>query len=152
MRNTKIVTEYNDNRFGFPVTIHNVQMVEVRGEWIPKINYVHLADAVLRLLSVKPSYLTGNEIRFIRSKFEMTLEDFGKRFYVSHQAVMKWEESKDKATKMAWATEKDIRLFIYKKLFDKGLSDIYNKLEHKPDIAVSKNIEIDTKDLEFALV
>lgn len=152
MRNTKTVTEYVDNRFGFPITIYNVKMVEVRGEWILKINYDSLSDMVLRLLSTKSSYLTGNEIKFIRNRFEMTLEEFGKRFYVSHQAVMKWEESKDKPTKMSWATEKDIRLFIHKKLFDKGLSDIYSMLERKPNIDTSKHIEIDVKSLEFAIV
>ena len=95
MRNTKIVNEYTEDRFGFPVLIHNVTMVEIRGEWLPKINYAKLANNVLKELVIKKSRLTGNELRFIRLKFEMNLEDFGKRFYVSHQAVMKWENTKN---------------------------------------------------------
>lgn len=149
MRNTKIVTEYTENRFGFPVLIHNVTMVEIRGEWLPKINYVKLANDVLKALVLKPSKLTGNELRFIRLRFEMTLEDFGKRFYVSHQAVMKWEDTKDSPTKMNWSTEKDIRLFIYKKLTDKGLLEIYNKLEKKPDSKTIQDTQLDIKEALF---
>lgn len=130
MRNTKIVTEYIDNGFGFPVLIHNVTMVEIRGEWLPKINYAKLANNVLKELVIKKSRLTGNELRFIRLKFEMNLEDFAKRFYVSHPAVIKWENKKDMQTNMNWSTEKDIRLFIYNKLLNEdNFKDIYNQLE-----------------------
>ncbi len=152
MKKEKIVTEYIENRFGFPVILYNVPMVEVRGEWLPKINYARLADAVLKSLANKPSFLTGNEIRFIRNKFEMTLEEFGKRFYVSHQAVMKWEDSKGQPTKMSWATEKDMRLFIYKKLYDRGLLEIYSKLEQRPESSVKQNTGIDIKNLDSVLV
>lgn len=149
MRNTKIVTEYIDRGFGFPVVIHNVTMVEIRGEWLPKINHAQLKDSVLRHLVIKQNFLTGNEIKFIRTAFEMTLEDFGKRFYVSHQAVMKWEDTKDSPTKMNWSTEKDIRLFIYKKLTDKGLLEIYNKLEKKPDSKIIQDNKLDIKEAVF---
>lgn len=149
MRNTKIVTEYIDNGFGFPVLIHNVTMVEIRGEWLPKINYAQLKASVLRHLAIKQNFLTGNEIKFIRTAFEMTLDDFGKRFYVSHQAVMKWEDTKDSPTKMNWSTEKDIRLFIYKKLTDKGLLEIYNKLEKKPDSKIIQDNKLDIKEAVF---
>lgn len=149
MRNTKIATEYIENRFGFPVLIHNVPMVEIRGEWIPKINYNQLSDTVLKELIIKPSFLTGDEIKFIRTKFEMNLDDFGKRFYVSHQAVMKWENTKNSPTKMNWATEKDIRLFIYNKITEKEFLDIYNKLEKKPDSKTIKDTQLDIKEAVF---
>jgi DNA-binding transcriptional regulator YiaG len=147
MRNTKIVTEYTENRFGFPVLIHNVTMVEIRGEWLPKINYVKLANDVLKALALKPSRLTGNELRFIRLRFEMTLYKFAERFDVSHPAVIKWENTKDAPTKMNWSTEKDIRLFIYNKLLNQeNLSDIYNKLEKKPDSKTIQNTQLDIKE------
>ena len=80
-----------------------------------------LNDAVLKALVLKSGFLTGNEIHFIRLHFEMTLENFGRRFGVTHQAVMKWENTKDQITKMNWFTEKDIRLFVYKQITEKLL-------------------------------
>ncbi len=65
---------------------------------------------VLKSLYYKPARLTGSEVKFIRSHFEMTLQDFAKRFDVTHVAVLKWEKSKNNATVMNWETEKDIRL------------------------------------------
>lgn len=149
MRKTKIVTEYIENRFGFPILIHNVKMVEIRNEWMPEINYANLKEKVLRLLASKPTLLTGNELRFIRTSFEMTLEDFAKRFYVSHPAVIKWESKKDMPTNMNWSTEKDIRLFIYTKLLNQdNLKEIYNQLETKAKKDTKQSF-IDIKELEY---
>src|SRR3989338_5645317 len=104
---TKIQKEFIDTGFGFPVRLRNVPMVKVRGDWTPKVNYNSLAQSVLDALAFKASRLTGNEIKFIRTHFEMTLQEFAKRFSVSHVAVLKWEKSKTQATAMSWSTEKD---------------------------------------------
>ncbi len=98
--------------FGFPVTLRNVPMVRSLGVWTPDIDYRTLAREVLRLLALHPSRLTGQEIRFIRHSMDLTLEEFAHRFGVTHPAVVQWEHCGPKATKMAWALEKDIRLEI----------------------------------------
>src|SRR5579863_765149 len=109
---TRIEKEMIDTGFGFDVRLRNVPMIQIRGAWTPNINYKALAEAVLLLLSRKESRLTGHEMRFIRTHFEMTLQEFGRRFCVTHAAVLKWEKSKNKNTNMNWTTEKDVRLFI----------------------------------------
>lgn len=152
MRKTKIEKNYTETRYGFPVIIHNVPMVEKRGEWVAQINYAQLNNALLKSLALKSGFLTGNEIHFIRLHFEMTLESFGKRFGVTHQAVMKWENRKDELTKMNWFTEKDIRLFIYKQLTEKGFSKVYDKLEQIPIVFENKAPEIDIKNLEEVFI
>lgn len=152
MKNTKIEENYLETRYGFPVIIHNVTMVEKRGEWVAKINYSQLNDAILKSLSLKSGFLTGNEIHFIRLHFEMTLENFGKRFGVTHQAVMKWENTKDQITKMNWFTEKDIRLFVYKQITERDFSKVYDKLEQIPSILENKYPEIYIENLEEVLV
>jgi transcriptional regulator with XRE-family HTH domain len=131
----KIKNEFIDTGFGFPVRIRNVSMVKVRGAWTPKINYNHLADAVLNSLAFKPSRLTGAEIKFIRTHFKMTLQEFAKRFCVTHVAVIKWEKTKNHPTVMSWTTEKDVRLFILSKLQVKALLIValYTRLEKVPD-------------------
>jgi hypothetical protein len=107
----KIQKIYQDNGFGFPMTLLNVPLIQVRGEWIPFVNQKELQSLVTQALVVKPARLTGNEVRFIRQFTQMTLEQFAERFDVTHPAVLKWEKTKNAITGMAWTTEKDIRLF-----------------------------------------
>lgn len=116
MRNTKVAKRFVDDGFGFPVVLRNVPMVKVRGVWTPKIDYNKLARSVLLALVESPVRLTGNEIRFIRLHFEMTLESFGERFDVSHPAVIKWEAAGDNLPGLKWPIEKDIRLFVLDRL------------------------------------
>lgn len=113
MKAKKIQKEFIDTGFGFPVKLLNVPMAKVRGVWTPYISYNRLAEAVLTALCNKPARLTGNEVQFIRLHFGMTLQEFAKRFAVSHVAVMKWEKSGRRPTVMSWALEKDLRLFVF---------------------------------------
>jgi len=131
---TKIQNEFVDSGFGFPVRLKNVPMIKIRGVWTPKINYNELAQALLHLLAFKSSRLTGAEIKFIRTHFEMTLQEFSKRFCVTHVAVLKWEKAKKQQTVMGWSIEKDIRLFVLSKLHVKSvlIAQLYTKLESKP--------------------
>lgn len=72
--------------------------------------------------------------QFVRQSFEMTLQEFGKRFDVSHVAVLKWEKSGDKLTPMAWSMEKDLRLFILTRQGSKApeVAALYGELEEVP--------------------
>ncbi len=132
MTEQKIQKSFIDAGFGFPVHLHNVPMIKVRGKWTPNIDYNRLTLAVLYALCEKPVRLTGNEVRFIRLHFEMTLQEFAGRFAVSHAAVIKWEKSKTKSTGMNWASEKDLRLFVLSKLNNRAeaLARLYQELEH----------------------
>lgn len=145
---TKIQKEYLDYGFGFPVRLRNVPMVKVRGEWTPKVDYNLLTRNVLRGLAFKPSRLTGNEIKFIRQHFEMTLQVFAKRFCVTHVAVLKWEKMKDLSTVMNWTTEKDIRLSVLSKLSSKSseLAKLYSELENLPSEKAS-SLYFDIKEI-----
>jgi hypothetical protein len=113
---TKIVAKYVDRGFGFPVVLEHLPMVQVRGKWTPAINYLHLARAVLLQLAALDGRLTGQQVRFVRQHFNLTLQAFATRLGVSHVAVLKWEQRGNKATGMTWSTEKDIRLFIHQQL------------------------------------
>ena len=145
---TKIQKEFLETGFGFPVRLINVPMIKVRGEWTPNVNYNALADEVLLALSRKGSRLTGAEVRFIRTHFEMTLQEFAKRFSVTHVAVLKWEKTKHTATVMGWATEKDVRLFVVTKLGSQApaFAELYSSLETMP-ARKSSLIHLDAQDL-----
>ena len=120
----KIQKRYLDHGLGFPVVLLNAPLVRVRGQWALHVNYNDYQKAILHLLAHKPTRLTGNEVKFVRTFFEMTARAFAERFSVKHPAVLKWEGKGDVSTQMTWSTEKDIRLFILDELQDKA-SDLH---------------------------
>jgi DNA-binding transcriptional regulator YiaG len=140
---TKIQKKYVDHGCGFPVLLHNVTMVKVRNIWTPKINYNEFSKSVVLSLSANKSLLTGNQIKFIRLYFKMTLKEFGQRFCVSHPAVIAWESKENRPTKMDWATEKDIRLEIVKRILGtpEEIGNLFSTLSEKPDRS-SDEIEV----------
>lgn len=134
MKRKRIEKKYVDHGFGFPVIIENVGIAEWHGEEVPMIDHFVLANLLLRSFPDKPARLTGAEIRFIRKFFEMTLLEFGRQFGVSHVAVKKWEDKGMNPTKMSWSTEKDIRMFVVRRL---GLKPsqfvaLYDRLRNEP--------------------
>jgi hypothetical protein len=138
---TKKVREFIDTGFGFPVRLLDVTMVKARGVWTPRIYYNKLAEWVLLTLSRRACPLTGNQVRFIRNHFEMTLQAFARRFGVTHAGVIKWESAGDHSTAMNWSTEKDIRMFIQSKLSadPEKVGDLYKELTtHPADRGIEK--------------
>lgn len=126
----KIERQFVDYGCGFPVLLFNVPMMKVHGKWIPDFDYEMLEKSVLLDLCHKPYKLTGNEVRFVRLHFNMTLQAFAKRFGVQHPTVVKWEKFKNDSTNMTLGTEKDIRLFVIKELRGKRyIGDLYTELE-----------------------
>ena len=105
-------------------------MIQARGVWTPDIDYSVLHKAVLRALAHKPARLTGNEIKFVRHYFELTLTQFGDYFDVSHPAVLKWEGAGDDVPSIKWSIERDIRLFILDRLKEapRRIGELYQGL------------------------
>ena len=113
---TKRVEKFVYGGLGFPIVLRNIVLVKKRDVWTPAIDYNKLQKQVLLALAQKPFSLTGNEIHFIRAYFEMTLENFGKQFGVTHVAVLNWEKTQNKPAKINPTTELCIRLLILEKL------------------------------------
>lgn len=144
--NQKIQKRYIDNSLGFPVVLLNAPMIKVRNQWALNVNYNDYQEIVLSILAFKPARLTGSEVRFIRKYFQMTIRKFAGRFSIKHPAVVKWEKKEDKSTKMAWTTEKDIRLFILDELRRKAteLHRLYKSLKEEakePKYPLKINLE-----------
>lgn len=151
MKKRKVEKMFIDNGFGFPVILLNVPMIEIRGIWTPDIDYIKLTNQVLKSLVFKKSKLTGNEIKFIRLTFEMTLKEFANRFYVTHPCVIKWEKEEDNSTGMNWVTEKDIRLFVFDKISsNEDFRKVYLNLEKDIRDNSLEKTQIDIKELSIA--
>jgi len=107
-------------------------------EDIAMIDYEALSLRALALLATIERRLTGSEVRFIRGCFGHTLQAFASRLSCTHAAVMKWEESRGLHTKMAWSTEKDIRLLVLAGL---GVeADVF--LEHYSRLATGAGFKV----------
>ena len=118
----KVLEKYLYNGLGFPVYLLNVPMIKFDDTWAPDINHELLEKYVLLVLCQQLSPLTGDEVKFIRSWFAMTLQQFGDKFGVTPAGVKKWEDAEDQFTHMNEATEKLIRLYVLDCLFPQKIT------------------------------
>lgn len=119
----KVVKTYIYEGLGFPVELHDVEMIMINGEYAPKIDVRAVADEAIISLVLQKTKLTGNQIKFIRTYFSASLRDFGKIVNESHMAVKKWEDFKNRPTNMDPNIETRIRLYIYDKTCIKNKND-----------------------------
>ncbi|MDX2345571.1 MAG: hypothetical protein QNK11_01660 [Legionella sp.] len=113
---TKIVNNHIYEGLGFPVELKKVEMISIDGDWAPKIDVKKVADEVIEKLAIQDARLTGNQVKFIRSYFSMSLRDFGEKVaHESHMAVSKWEKKGGMPTNMNANTEHELRLYIMEK-------------------------------------
>lgn len=108
----KIQKEFEFDGFGIPLVLVDAPMVVLRGEWTLDVNFNQLEDALAMAVALKPSRLSGDEVRLLRLHLGHSFARFGEIFSRTKQAAMKWEKSKKEQTCMAWATEKDLRMHV----------------------------------------
>lgn len=123
---------------GFPIRLVNAPLKKIYGEWAFDFSMGTFQKAVLHLLAMKVSPLTGKELRFIIDYFEMSYRDFAKIFGVSHVAVVKWEKEK---SKMNPSTEIYLRFYIlnFLKVTDKEFRKLYLKIN--PEFLANAKLE-----------
>ncbi len=112
MSTTKTKKNYAYNGLGFPIILEEATLKKVRNEWLLKIDVLKLAEAVFKVLPSKPTGLTGDEIRFMRTHLDLSKRKFAEHLNVSHTAVNKWEQSEDKKAHIDPLTEIALRSFI----------------------------------------
>ena len=104
---------YTYHGLGFPVELDDVELVSINGEMHPKIDIRKISDMVIKSLVLQETRLTGNQIKFIRAYFSMSLREFAQLVHESHMAVKKWEDFKNDRTNMDLNIEIMLRLHIY---------------------------------------
>lgn len=134
MKTKKIIKELKYDGCGFPLILKNVPAEKIRGQIEPIINYKALGARVVASLSLKMTPLTGNQVKFIRLYFDLSLRDFASLYGLTHAAVKKWENYENDFANISPAIEKTIRL---DSLFRLGLKPVefYKKVEELKDIA-----------------
>ncbi len=108
----KRIKKFTYEGLGFPIILKNVPVIKMQGEEVLDIDFNALQRTVLLTLCRKDCPLTGNEIKFIRKYFEMTLTEFGVKFGCSHSTVLKWEKQENHFAKIEPTTDICIRLSL----------------------------------------
>jgi|SRR5580700_4754111 hypothetical protein len=142
---TKKLAKYMYEGLGFPIELHNVEMILINGEYAPKIDIRSIANKVIINLVLLNTKLTGNQVKFIRSYFSLSLREFSKIVNESHTAVKKWENFNNKPTNMDPNIEARIRVYIYDKLCIKSKNDklkFYDQYHAITQIVSQKNTKI----------
>jgi DNA-binding transcriptional regulator YiaG len=135
--NKKIEKKFIYTSLGFPVELHNVEMIEINGTFHPKIDVRKVSDSVIESLITQRTRLTGNQVKFIRTYFSMSLREFAKVVSESHTAVMKWENFAEKPTNMDINIESMLRLYICDRVMTQNKQnkkDFYNQYRKVTEI------------------
>lgn len=130
-KNEKIVKNYVYEGLGFPVILEKTRFEKIRGEWLPQINIEKLTDIIFELLPKKPSKLTGNEIKFIRTYLGKSKPSFAETFKLSHTAISKWESAGNMTAPISPSQEIVLRLYLedYLQTGHKKFYQVYKCLE-----------------------
>jgi DNA-binding transcriptional regulator YiaG len=131
MNNTKTQKNYLYNGLGFPILLKQANFKKVGGKWLLKVDVKKIADEVIKALPTKPVGLTGAEIRFARTYFDLSKRKLAEELNVSHTAVNKWEDADQEKAKIDPHVEITLRSFIKLRLhqendfsnFFRGLMD-----------------------------
>lgn len=111
------IKNYKWNGFGFPVIFESLPAIKLRGEIVPDVDFNSFTKPLVEFIcSEQKVPLSGNQVKFIRHFFDMSLRDFAQFVNVKHQSVMRWESKKQAAAKIDVNTEIVMRLIILKKL------------------------------------
>lgn len=112
---------------GVPVKLINAPMKKVAGVWCIDINMNKLMRLIFQVIIHKPTALTSDELRYIRTYMEMTMAAFGDALGVSHVAVLKWEGNQNRISP---ALELCVRLYALNHLRVKDVEfrALYNDL------------------------
>jgi DNA-binding transcriptional regulator YiaG len=117
------IKNYEWNGFGFPIIFDQLPGIKMRGKLIPDIDMEIFSKPLIEFICANQDIpLSGNQVKFIRNYFGMSLREFAKTMNIKHQSVMRWEEKKQSAARIDVNTEIVLRLMILKKLKSKALS------------------------------
>ena len=127
--NRKTVKNYLYNGFGFPVLLRKAEMRKVQGKWLLQIDVENAAEMLIKALPNKSAGLSGAEIRFIRTYFNLSKRKFADELNVSHTAVNKWEDADQEKANIESHIEFYLRAYVKLKLDEeKNIAESFKTL------------------------
>lgn len=131
------IKNYQWNGFGFPVIFSELPGIKIRGELVPDVDLNQFAKPLIQIICAKqPVPLSGNQVKFIRNYFNMSLREFAKFMNVTHQSVMRWEQKTKAAARIDINTEIVMRLKVLKELNSDAqtIDEVIEKIQHTEEL------------------
>lgn len=98
---------------GFPIIIKNANVLEFRGEILPKVDHAELEKKVFEILVEQKQKMTGAQMQFVRGFMKKSQKEFSKDLgFSSHTTISSWEKTGNKATGMSPSVELAVRLLM----------------------------------------
>ncbi|MES2218726.1 MAG: hypothetical protein V4501_09980 [Pseudomonadota bacterium] len=148
----EIAESYVYQGLGFPIELHNVEMMNFYGEFHPIIDVRKVADLAIQALSTQENKFTGNQLNFIRIYLMINAGELAKQIHSSPQDFKKWEAFGDKAADMDAKVEKSLKQLLQNEILkpDKkdqtksqkqllALKGFFSALQKKPQTPSSDN-------------
>lgn len=137
--------------FGFPIILLGVKNLKSsKGHSYLDIPHQQLAQSLFVAILMKPGFLSGAELKFLRKHLDLTQQSFAQCIGVKgHSNIAGWEGKGQDPTGMLEATEILVRLKLAVE-FSKGaikFKDFYSRII-KPGLSSENQIlEIDVKNV-----
>lgn len=92
---TQIVNNYEYQGLGVPVKLKQVKLVNIRGDWYPKIDVEQVAAELFESLlkKARTTPLTGEEIEFIRIHLNLSQTQFSQTLEIARATLARWEKA-----------------------------------------------------------
>lgn len=146
------IKNYRFEGFGFPVIFDELPAVKIRGELVPDVDFDKYAKPLIEHICARQDVpLSGNQVKFIRNYFGMSLREFAKMLNVTHQSVMRWEGHLYSAARVDVNTEIVLRLIVVKRLKSKGsfINSIIKRVDNLKSLEQNK-IYITLEETQFS--
>ncbi|HLG21043.1 MAG TPA: hypothetical protein VI895_14680 [Bdellovibrionota bacterium] len=88
-------SEYTYHGAGFPVMLLNFPFRKVGSMEVLDVDTEKLDLAIAQAILLKPAFLTGNEIKFLRHFLGHSLREFASRMSLGASTIKKWEDVAD---------------------------------------------------------
>lgn len=82
---------YIYNGLGFPIELHDVEVVQHGDEIHPKLDIRNISEQTIKSLVFREDNLTGNQIKFIRTYVCMSTEKFAEAIHRNYFYIDKLE-------------------------------------------------------------
>ncbi len=148
------IKKYKFEGFGFPVIFDELPAVKVRGELVPDVDFDKYAKPLIEHICARQDVpISGNQVKFIRNYFGMSLREFAKMLNVTHQSVMRWEEHLASNAHIDAHTELILRLIVVRRMQSKEvvIKSILSRVENLATVKQMKSYK-KLNEIEFSTI
>jgi len=110
----RVEERYTGHQLGFPILFHDMPISKFMGREFAQVDWEEIQKTAFSALIIKPALLSGNEVKFMRTFMELSIEDLARGMKLPPEVIALWEMKEDKPTGMSKGLEAVFRIFSSK--------------------------------------